>query len=133
MRHGDVTVFTRAPSRKTCAPAASQSSPATCQPPEKAWPGGSEKRDPLEQGGEPGVPSVQLQRPGSALAFTPGRSKMWTCEGRSPACAPPRAVLFTPVVSKTSISVHSLPLSSLPWNHHDDEIPLEPERQRISK
>ena len=41
------------------------------------------------------------------------------------------AALVAPVVSKTSISVHVVPL--LVWNHHELETPLEPLRQRASK
>jgi hypothetical protein len=41
------------------------------------------------------------------------------------------SVLSVPVVSKTSISVHAVPL--LEWNHQELDTPLDPLRQRISK
>ena len=62
-----------------------------------------------------------------------GSRKMWTCEGRWLAllCLP----FATPLVSNMSISVRVVTpgVVSRLWNHQLEEMPDEPELQRISK
>ena len=67
---------------------------------------------------------------GSSAVVVSGSLNTCTCDGRLDADAAPDG-LSTPVVSNTSISVQEVP--SFWWNHHEDEMPLVPDRQRTSK
>ena len=133
MRQGLAMPPTRAPSSTTSMPAEVQLSATVCHACEKgSAPPGSAKIEPSEHGAAPLCSSQPPHLAGSSAGGTPGRSKMCTCDGSVVSLSPPGTALVTPVVSKTSISVHTVPLSF--WCSQKLLLmPLEPDRQLISK